>query len=250
MAVINLKEENKIVIVENNTQHEQEVLTLNDNEPIFRQNGYEVDGITKKSFALAFDSANSEYLEVDTLTNWVNLSEADLKVTFEISSQSPNTQIVYCDGIFKDIGAGLLRFIINPNSYVLVASMTAKSNADLEVHYENLGGAGTYEVGLNGLDLVVNGQTVFTFTEKQIDLTNSNYKPTLSKLSYSDVNYSDLTYYGLYLNGTNYPLTEGLGNTTNGATINTSHADGIERINFGMWLKGDDVGGWTPYTIV
>jgi hypothetical protein len=161
----------------------------------------------KSSFALAFDSANSEYADVDYLTNWVNLSDANFKVKFEIFGQSPNTRVVYCDGIFNNSAAGMIRFIINPNSYFLVVVCTSKINANLESHFENLGGAGTYEVGLNGLDLVVNGQTVFTFTEKAIDLTNSNYKPTISKLSYSDANYSDFRYYGVEIDGTNYPLT-------------------------------------------
>ena len=89
MAVINLKEENKIVIVENNIQHEQEVFTLNDNEPIFRQNGYEVDGITKKSFALAFDSANSEYLEDTTQTGTItNTDDIDVDVDFSVNDWS------------------------------------------------------------------------------------------------------------------------------------------------------------------
>jgi hypothetical protein len=201
----------------------------------------------KSSFALAFDSANSEYADVDYLTNWVNLSDANFKVKFEIFGQSTDTRIIYCDGIFNNSAAGMVRLLINPNSYTLVVVCTSKINGNFEGHFEGLGGAGTYEVGLNGLDLVVNGQTVFTFTEKAIDLTNSSYKPTISKSSYVDSFYSDFRYYGLEIDGITYPLTEGLGNTTNGANINTSHADGIERINYGMWLKGNDTDGWTPY---
>jgi hypothetical protein len=109
---------------------------------------------------------------------------------------------------------------------------TSKSNGNFESHFEGLSGAGIYEVGLNGLDLIVNGQTVFTFTEKAIDLTNSSYKPTISKASYQDSFYSDFRYYELEIDGTNYPLTEGLGNTaksqdkTTTSTIYTSQLTG------------------------
>jgi hypothetical protein len=205
---------------------------------------------------LVFDSANSEYADVDYLTNWVNLSDADFKVKFEIFGQSTDTRVVYCDGIFNNSAAGMVRLLINPNSYFLVVVCSGKNNANLESHFEDLGGAGTYEVGLNGLDLVVNGQTVFTFTEKAIDLTNSSYKPTISKASYQDSFYSDFRYYELEIDGTNYPLTEGLGNTAKSqdktitSTIYTSHASGIERINYGVWLKGNDIDGWTPYTTI
>ena len=246
---INVKELNR-VIVNGNVSKEFNVGT---NKPAFRQNGYELDGYTKKPFALAFDSANSEYADVDYLTNWANLSDADFKVKFEIFGQSTDTRVIYCDGIFNNSAAGLIRFLINPNSYTLVVVCTSKSNGNFESHFEGLSGAGIYEVGLNGLDLIVNGQTVFTFTEKAIDLTNSSYKPTISKASYQDSFYSDFRYYELEIDGTNYPLTEGLGNTaksqdkTTTSTIYTSHADGIERINYGVWLRQDENGDWIPY---
>jgi hypothetical protein len=249
---INVKELNR-VIVNGNVSKEFNVGT---NKPAFRQNGYELDGYTKKPFALAFDSANSEYADVDYLTNWVNLSDANFKVKFEIFGQSTDTRVIYCDGGFKNAVTGLIRFIINPNSYGLFCYVTGVNNADLENIPIDLVSAGTYEVGLNGLDLVVNGQTVHTFTEKQINFTNTSFKPTISKASYQDSFYSDFRYYELEIDGTNYPLTEGLGNTAKSqdktitSTIYTSHASGIERINYGVWLKGNDIDGWTPYTTI
>ena len=65
-----------------------------------------------------------------------------------------------------------------------------------------------------------------------------------NQIAYSN----SIAYDSFSLQGVTYPLTEGVGNTTNGATINTSHADGIKRINFGMWLQGNDIDGWNPYT--
>ena len=50
-----------------------------------------------------------------------------------------------------------------------------------------------------------------------------------------------------------FSLKEGLGNQVYGdggtiGIISTDNVLGIERINFGMWLKGDDTNGWSPYT--
>ena len=53
--------------------------------------------------------------------------------------------------------------------------------------------------------------------------------------------------------GEMFSLKEGLGNQVYGdggtiGIISTDNVLGIERINFGMWLKGDDTNGWNPYT--
>jgi hypothetical protein len=229
MAEINVKERKRVLRGDLTPYKE---LSLGDKQPRFRQNGYQ----------LKFDSANSDYLDVDYLTNWVNLSEANFKVTFEVSAQSTDTRTVYCDGGFKDAVTGLIRFIINPNSYGLFCYVTGVNNADLENIAIDLGGAGVYEVGLNGLDLVVNGQTVHTFTEKQINFTNTSFKPTISKVSYQDSFYSDFRYYDLEIDGETFDLEESRGTTITGSqgttgTINTSHASGITYIDSTVWEK-------------
>ena len=53
--------------------------------------------------------------------------------------------------------------------------------------------------------------------------------------------------------GETFLLKEGLGNQVYGdsgtiGAISTDNVLGIERINYGMWLKGDDTNGWNPYT--
>jgi hypothetical protein len=98
-----------------------EIINSVSGEHCFRQNGYQ----------LKFESANSDYLDIDYLTNWANLSDANFKVTFEIFGQSTDTRTVYCDGGFKNAVTGLIRFIINPNSYGLFCYVTGVNNANL-----------------------------------------------------------------------------------------------------------------------
>ena len=253
---INLKLETKIVEVVNNVQIQREVFAHSASDPIFRQNGYEVNG-DKKPFAIAFDSVENEYLDVDTQVNWLNLSEVNFKVTIEITGLSSATQIIYCDGGFKDSvnGSGLFRMIINPNVYTMFVYTSGTNNANaINIAPATLG-VGIYEIEVSNLNIIVNGSIVHTYAEQQINLTSTAYKPTISKASYLDDFYSDFQYKTLEINGKKYLLTEGLGNEvwsedkTDKGTLYTNHAGGVDRINFGMWLKGDDVNGWTPYTI-
>jgi len=242
---INVKELNK-VIVNGNVPEEFNVGT---NKPAFRQNGYEVDGYTKKPFALAFDSANSEYLEDTTQTGTItNTDDIDIDIDFTVNNWLGTSG---AQGIIA-IGSSTNYFYVSKwvsNNQILVSvvsgatsytrgfTITPQTKNKLRVNGGQMFfngvefGAGT---GFNN-KLISIDKSIVRFGARSVD--------TISTLS-------GIIYPNPIIQSVNYPLTEGLGNTTNGATINTSHADGIERINFGVWLKGDDVGGWTPYTIV
>ena len=230
-----------------------ETLNSGDKKPAFRQNGYEVDEITKKPFALGFDAANSEYLDIDTQVGWVNLSDVDFSVKVDLKTVSTLSQTIFCDGKFSDASSGVVRLYLRPNVTTMNVYISGIANTNTQTLEYDFGTLGVKEIAMNGVDLLVDGVVVHTFTDNAINITSTSFKPTLGKFSYSDSFYSDFNYYALSINSEQFNLTEGLGNEVFGSngtigTINTSNAQGIERINFGMWLKGDDTNGWNPYT--
>ena len=232
MAVIDLKNENKIIIIQNDIQHEEKVLTHPNNEPIFRQNGYEPNGL-KSSFALAFESVNSEWLnlnQVFTLSNDGDFVEFD--VTF------PSTTFSVVNTLISDETSGNYLSVLT-NGLLFIFTTSGNTLSTLSITQLN----NTIKITRTdtGLDVTLNG-----ITETSTLTTDFSLSQMFKQFS----SFSSCQLRGLRLLGNEYNLTEGLGNTTNGATINTSHADGIKRINFGQWLKGNDIDGWNPYTIV
>jgi hypothetical protein len=231
-----------------------ETLNSGDKNPAFRQNGYEVDEITKKSFALGLNELNSEYIDIDTQVGWVNLSDVDFSVKVDLKTVSSSNQSVYCDGNFNQPTTGILRLYIKSNGTLLNIYISGISNSNVMTLDYNLGTLGVKEIGMNGVDLLVDGVVVHTFTDGSVDLTSTLYKPTLGRFSYGSPNYyADFNYHNFSINSEQFNLTEGLGNEVYGSngttgTIHTSNAQGIERTNYGQWLKGDDTNGWNPYT--
>ena len=228
MAVIDLKNENKIIIIQNDIQHEEKVLTHPNNEPIFRQNGYEPNGL-KSSFAIRLNSSNSEYLEI----NKSFLSNSVIEIDFiyvSTNSDGGNTQT-----IFSKDQSGLSRVGITISTGVLFASQYTLTDLFIDnVSYP----------------LSTDLRNHFGSNIKVKCTANQNDEIKYIGSLGASLRAIDAIILGFVIDNTTYPLTVGLGNTTNGATINTSHADGIKRINFGMWLKGNDIDGWNPYTIV
>jgi hypothetical protein len=183
-------------------------------------------------------TANSDFLEVDTQVGWVNMSDVNFKVKFEIKGLSSLTRTIYCDGKFKDAvnGSGLFRVIVNPNVYSLFIYTSGTNNANpINISPATLG-VGVYEIEVSNLNVIVNGSTVHTYVDQQINLTSTAYKPTLSKISYDDNFYSDFEYQDFEINGELFPLNEASGlilkgsNGTTG-TRNTSAAGGENYIN-------------------
>jgi len=252
---INLKLETKIVEVVNNVQIEREVFAHSASEPIFRQNGYEVNG-DKKSFAIAFDKVESEFFFDSVATPLTKVNQINFDLT--ISKQSLGGQIFSIgrssDGLFSvyQTSGGLEIVDVYDNTGVLVYNNILGTFAELDtdVKYTFDGATVTRDSPVSGvvsLDLSsVSNTDINIATGRNI---------TVCRLSYLNSRFASYTLKELTYLSVKYPLTEGLGNEiwsedkTNKGTLITNHAGGVDRINFGMWLKGDDVNGWTPYTL-
>ena len=201
------------------------VQTAND-EPRFRQNGHE----------LVFDSANSDYLEVNAQSNWINLSDVDFKVLFYVGNTSSNTRCLLSDGAFNNPNTGLVRFNITPNGYNLNVLFTDINNTNAVNLDYNLGGAGLYLIELKNLELKVNGVIINTYTEQGVNITSSSYKTTFGKLSYASLFYADFKYHEIEINTETFNPTninnnaQIVGSSGTVATVNTSHASGVSYI--------------------
>ena len=229
------------------SEYRDVVQTAND-EPRFRQNGHE----------LQFESANSDYLEVNAQSNWINLSDVDFKVLFYVGNTSSNTRCLLSDGAFNNSNTGLVRFNITPNGYNLNVLFTDINNTNAVNLDYNLGGAGLYLIEFENLQLKVNGTTINTYTEQSINVTSTSYKLTLSKLSNASLFYSDFKYHEIEINTETFNPTEInsnaqiVGSLGTVATVNTSHASGNSYILGTVFQKSSFalVGNGTTQKIV
>ena len=219
-----------------------ETLNSGDKKPAFRQNGYEVDGITKKAFALEFDAANSEYVNIPQDLTWADSTYIDFSIDYDVLDESQNTVIQ-----IQEIGGA---------SAVWVSTV---SGGDFKLRiYSTIGGAPAYEISLplsgklevKNSNVLHNGISVGTIPLITLDMVN----PTIDigKLANLTAYFMNGSIFGLSINTEQFNLTEGLGNEVFGSngtigTIHTSNAQGIERTNFGQWLKGSDDIGWYDY---
>ena len=192
----------------------------------------------KKSFDLELDRSNNEYIDLGNLYTISEGTSLQIEFIFKAffsafaTTQSglnnnfigiSNTffQIKQSDGQFNQIGyPSALRFSVG-------------DKINLEIRGEN----GNFECYINGSFAnstpITSGLSINTINNRLNDIRNSEI------LSFK-------------INGEKYYLREGLGNELIGsdgttATIETSHVDGMSRINYGMWKKGNDVDGWVSY---
>ena len=180
----------------------------------------------KKSFALEFDASNSEYLELDNSISYLG----DFSISLDIiSNVNSNTQSII-QGLITQVSlyaGGKIYYRTETDSIYLSG-------------FNKLPLTGAYLLGINR----VGNDTMFYVNGALVD-TISGYNGEFK------IN-SICRYYGFYFDGTVKSInlegeqilsTEGLGNRIYGgnATINTSHASGIERINYGMWQKNGNV---------
>jgi len=195
-------------------------------KPAFRQNGYEVDGITKKSFALEFDRGNSE-------------------------------EIVLSKPIL--IGERVeLNFILSSVDFSVNQYLFSDQNGNIRCNIgtdKRLGAVGcTAELWIDGVSVPSNTPIAPLGANIRVVCT-STINSTINRVAnWVLVNqHLNATIYYLEIATEQFLFREGLGNQVYGSsgtigTIETSNAQGIERINYGMWLKGDDTNGWNPYT--
>jgi len=230
-----------------------DVFQLEDQDPLFRSNGYDVNG-QKNSFALEFDSVNSEFINVNKTGIIAALSDIEFEATLDTTKVKSSLDVIYSIGDFSATDSGFfqLRF-------------SSSDNSTLEISRENQNNSisGTFIVAIptgkiklrfSNLELYINNVFVRDFPEvSDMNIDLGLYGAFLNSGSDSS-GFTDFKFYNEFiLQGETFPLTVGLGTTITGsngtvATINTNAAQAKERINFGMWLKGNNVDGWNPYT--
>ena len=251
MAVIDLMRETSIVEIVGGQEVILEELNHSDTEPIFRQNGYELNG-DKKSFALAFDGDSSDNIVLNNqVSGVVTTSDLSFSIDYEVSTFPLSQNTLYSIGRATQ-EASILLFYNGSGLFILATYDENGLGVDTLI-LSSFSGKGN--ITLNNLEVSVNGVNEGTLTDFDIsDINSSIYKPKVSGLAYGDFGNLSCTVYGLVIQGIPYNITEGLGNQVYGSdgtigTINTSHASGIEYTNFGMWLMGDDTNGWFPYVV-
>lgn len=184
----------------------------------------------KKSFALEFDSANSEYLGFPEVV----IEQA----TFLVGNIGTNPYL-------------LGNSSQNNNSYAQYSSVgnyiAIKDDSGSQFFLNNIPvllGGEVIEIRIN----VTNEATLYIDSvlvdTKQLSSTLT-VNQCLKRGSFAP-SYVSFSLHNLSINNEQFNLTEGLGNEVEGSsgtvgTINTSHASGNERINYGMWEKNGNV---------
>ena len=236
---VNVKDLNKFIGSDGLTVLNE--VRVSTTEPAFRENGYETNG-DKKSFALGFDSTNQEHIELeDTIT----LSQDGDFVEATIEGLATTNIPIISDSL----GNSVVNFFTNyvsviddsSNNYDLTGGLLSSISYNIsdkntfKIHRTG----GNYEVSMNGTVLKTN-TALDNFVFDRV-LRNNN-------------SYGSAIIYKMVAHDCNYQLKRGLGvdiigSNVKRAEIKTSAANPQQRVNFGMWLKGDDVNGWNPYTV-
>ena len=201
----------------------------------------------KSGFALELDGGNNEYLEINKTGVVQNLSDFRLELPFEVKDYVIGQRIIIL-GNFNDPTTGFFQVVINTDTVLQVAS-SGKSNLGIENRFitgVNFNQKNTLKI--IGQDVYLNGVLSTSFSNNilfELDLSNT----------FSNFNYvNELVFYPFDYQNETFSLRIGLGVEligSNGTTaeIKTSAANPQQRVNFGMWLKGDDINGWNPYTV-
>jgi len=198
----------------------------------------------KKSFALVFDSANSEYIKTNFAETTVPIDDIDLEVSFrDLVYKGSGVQQIFNTNFAPLVNQNYLYIRVQTATTIRVSIGATAINLTLDL-------LDTNTVKINGKDLYLNNVFVQTLNTAATFMTF--YGST--SVGASDIGLENLdgSILSLRLQGETFNLTEGLGNEVFGSngtigTINTSHASGVDRINYDMWLKGDDTNGWSPY---
>tara|TARA_R110002012_G_scaffold316642_2_gene531837 strand:+ start:3913 stop:4617 length:705 start_codon:yes stop_codon:yes gene_type:complete len=232
---VNVKDLNKFIGSDGLTVLDE--VRVSSTEPAFRQNGYKTNG-DKKSFALDFDSSNQEYVILEN-TITCNTNEP-LKLTFKL--ESIGTQFDLCSE--SDSASDSRITVLSSGTVVLRVTGSTTVNTGLPLNI----GVNTIELNFNGTDndITVNGTTV--------NIPSCTSPFIISQIGKRGLFYADITLFLFEINYETFELKRGLGvdiigSNVKRAEIKTSAANPQQRVNFGMWLKGDDVNGWNPYTV-
>ena len=239
---INVKKLNRVRLHSSGGIEVLENLNSGVKKPAFRQNGYEVDGVTKKSFALNFVTVNREYLGINKNITWNDSTDIDFSIEYNVLDEF-NSSVIHIKGI-------------SGSSAVWLSTV---SGGDFKIRiYSVSGGAPAYELSMplsgrleiKNSDVIYDGISVGTLPAITLSMVNPTIE--IGKLANANAYFMNGSIFGVSVNNETFNLTEGLGNEVFGSngtigTINTNHASGVDRINYGQWLKGDDTNGWNPY---
>ncbi len=241
---VNVKDLNKFIAPDGLTVLDE--VRVSPTEPAFRQNGYETNG-DKKGFALSFDAANGEYVELDTP---ITLS-GDFVLEFDINSKrNSNEQVLFGSSDSSVSNFGLLLFSNGRIYYRNVGLFISPNNA--------VPLTGRYLLKVEKIGTTVNFYVNNSITYTVNDTNSGSVLNRIGNGDFSGSNFGNSYFegeiYSFKINSESYDLKRGLGVeliSSNGTTaeIKTSAANPQQRVNFGMWLKGDDINGWNPYTV-
>ena len=184
----------------------------------------------KKAFGLEFDAANSEYLDLTT-------KEILIGQVFTISLRFNENSNFNVDQYLVTDPLRIFRVVFTQGLFVA-------------------SGANVDSVKIDGVETAIyigiwedtRGSLIEITLSSNINTSGGLFVGT--QLGASPFIYTSI--FNLSINTEQFNLTEGLGNEVFGSngtigTIHTSNAQGIERTNYGQWLKGDDTNGWIPY---
>ena len=202
----------------------------------------------KNDFALKFDAVNSEDLIIDNGTSWNTWGDVYWEITTDVSNVENSNNIFS----FGDSVGDKFR-ITKWSTDNLRAQLNISSQGgqdDLQIPWDSSWSVITIKQE-NGI-IYVDSVAALDFSSRNSENLFSFNDFHFGRLSYSSIWYTNQILHSATIQNETFPLKIGLGNTITGsngtvATINTSAAQAKDRINFGMWLKGNDVDGWTPY---
>jgi hypothetical protein len=186
----------------------------------------------KNGNVLEFDSANSDYLEINDSFTWGNTSDISLEIK-TIPKWQSGSSILLMIGNINSPNSGYLRIRINDGSSLLFqyADVNGSNSQEITVPYAN---NDEINIKIEGGDLFINGVLDSSLVAQSINIDTDFGKPTFSKYTNLNQWYLSQQLQSAIVNGTTFLLREGSGNTTTSedgtttATINTSHASGAD----------------------
>ena len=187
---------------------------------------------------LVFDSANSDYLDVNDSLNWVNLH--DIKFEIEGNWVSNSSQVILSKGDNSVNGVtGYFRVRNNGGvngSFIQYSDIDGLNSQSYVIGTIDGDFTLKMDVGVVTLDGVV----VLTLSDQAINISPTYNNLNIGRFVANTLWNIDGVIKSLSINNETFNLIEGKGTAITGslgttATINTSHADGSEYVDYKIW---------------
>jgi len=251
MAYIDLKRERSIIELVGGQEVILENLNHSTTEPIFRQNGYEVNG-DKKSFALAFDSANSEYLHNDNYVYNGALFDFDFDIDVETDILGGSNVLISLYPTADNDSQSVSFYIGGYRMRATVfGTITSASTQEFLVN-------GKYNIKKVGAEIFVNDVLSITLPTNETLATTRLGVGFYARTTGVSAHYFNGEIKDFTINNDQFLFREGQGNKVYSenyvegvsgsvATINTSFAGGSpsDYIDTQVWSESDDK--WIDY---